>query len=115
MSLLLELIRQLLEYLGVPTEQHRSDTFLSRVNAVVTTAFSLSLTFSILCRYGSGFTRRRSCVRAIASRLPHVLFEGIDLQCIQILERKNYGWTRSVVRIIGTLLPLEQCPRPHFQ
>ncbi|XP_073431968.1 mitochondrial fission regulator 2 isoform X2 [Dendrobates tinctorius] len=56
MSLLLELIRQLLEYLGVPTEQ-----------------------------------------------------------CIQILERKNYGWTRSVVRIIGTLLPLEQCPRPHFQ
>ncbi|XP_040282983.1 mitochondrial fission regulator 2 [Bufo bufo] len=89
MSLLLELLRQLLEYLGVPAEQ--------------------------LVPVWERFTRRRSIVRAIANRLPPVLFEGIDIQCIQVLERKNYGWTRSVVRIIGTLLPLERCPRPHFQ
>ncbi|XP_073516531.1 mitochondrial fission regulator 2-like [Phyllobates terribilis] len=70
---------------------------------------------NILVPVWERFTRRRSFVRAIASRLPHVLFEGIDMQGIQILERKTYGWTRSVVQIIGTLLPLESCPRPHFQ
>ncbi|XP_075718610.1 mitochondrial fission regulator 2 isoform X2 [Rhinoderma darwinii] len=89
MSLLLELIRQLLEYLGVPTEQ--------------------------FVPIWERFTRRRSFVRTIANRLPPVLFEGIDIQFMQVYERKNYGWTRSVVRIIGTLLPLKRCPRPHVQ
>ncbi|XP_063773462.1 mitochondrial fission regulator 2 isoform X2 [Pseudophryne corroboree] len=56
MSLLLELIRQLLDYLGIPTDR-----------------------------------------------------------LLQVYERKDYGWSRSLVRIIGTLLPLEPYHRPNFQ
>ncbi|XP_073483430.1 mitochondrial fission regulator 2 [Aquarana catesbeiana] len=89
MSLLLEFIRQLLEYLGIPPDR--------------------------LVPIWERHIGRRSFLRALANRLPPVLFQGIHIQNLQLLERKDYGWTRSVVRIIGTLLPLEPCPRPHFQ
>ncbi|XP_046530529.1 mitochondrial fission regulator 2 isoform X1 [Equus quagga] len=36
-------------------------------------------------------------------------------QVLQIWENKGYGSARSVVRIIGNILPLEPCPRPHFE
>ncbi|XP_040206420.1 mitochondrial fission regulator 2 isoform X2 [Rana temporaria] len=89
MSLLLEVIRQLLEYLGIPPDR--------------------------LAPIWERYIGRRSILRALANHLPPVFFQGIDIQDLQLLERKDYGWTRSVVRIIGTLLPLEPCPRPHFQ
>ncbi|XP_018412432.1 PREDICTED: mitochondrial fission regulator 2 [Nanorana parkeri] len=89
MSLLLEFIRQLLDYLGIPPDR--------------------------LVTIWGNYISRRSFLRALTNHLPPVLFQGIDLQDLQLLERKDYGWTRSVVRIIGTLLPLEPCPRTHFQ
>ncbi|KAM9316146.1 mitochondrial fission regulator 2 [Gastrophryne carolinensis] len=89
MSLLLEIIRQVLEYLGVPPEQ--------------------------LVQVWENYTSRRRFLCAITNRLQPLLYQGIEIRLPQVLERKDYGWTRSVVRIIGTLLPLEPCPRPCFQ
>uniref|UniRef100_A0A8C2RH81 Mitochondrial fission regulator n=1 Tax=Capra hircus TaxID=9925 RepID=A0A8C2RH81_CAPHI len=34
---------------------------------------------------------------------------------LRIWENKDYGSARSIVRIIGKLLPLEPCPRPNFE
>ncbi|XP_029388963.1 mitochondrial fission regulator 2 isoform X1 [Mus pahari] len=36
-------------------------------------------------------------------------------QDLLICQNKNYGSVRSIVRIIGRMLPLEPCRRPHFQ
>nr|XP_006200144.2 mitochondrial fission regulator 2 isoform X1 [Vicugna pacos] len=36
-------------------------------------------------------------------------------QALQIWENKDYGSARSIVRIIGKILPLEPCPRPNFE
>ncbi|XP_024614867.1 mitochondrial fission regulator 2 [Neophocaena asiaeorientalis asiaeorientalis] len=36
-------------------------------------------------------------------------------QVLQIWENKDYGSARSIVRIIGKILPLEPCPRPNFE
>ncbi|XP_037376335.1 mitochondrial fission regulator 2 [Talpa occidentalis] len=36
-------------------------------------------------------------------------------QALQIWENKDYGSTRSIVRIIGKILPLAPCPRPTFE
>ncbi|XP_013967720.1 mitochondrial fission regulator 2 [Canis lupus baileyi] len=36
-------------------------------------------------------------------------------QVLQIRENKDYGSARSIVRIIGKILPLEPCPRPNFE
>lgn len=36
-------------------------------------------------------------------------------QVLQIWINKDYGSTRSIVRIIGKILPLEPCPRPNFE
>ncbi|XP_042843129.1 mitochondrial fission regulator 2 [Panthera tigris] len=36
-------------------------------------------------------------------------------QVLQIRENKDYGSTRSIVRLIGKILPLEPCPRPNFE
>ncbi|XP_068087733.1 mitochondrial fission regulator 2 isoform X2 [Hyperolius riggenbachi] len=88
MSLLLEVVRQLLEYLGFPPDR--------------------------LVLIWENYTSRRNILRLIVNRLPATLFQGKDIQSLHVL-KKNYGWTRSVVRIIGSLLPLEPCPRPHFQ
>ncbi|KAM4770994.1 mitochondrial fission regulator 2 [Rhinophrynus dorsalis] len=89
MSLLLDLLRQLFEHLGIPVEQ--------------------------LVPIWEHYTNRRRFVRALEAHLPSVLPPGISMQVIQVLHRKEYGWTRSIVRVIGTLLPLDPCPRPHFQ
>ncbi|XP_045150530.1 mitochondrial fission regulator 2 [Echinops telfairi] len=41
---------------------------------------------------------------------------GIPIdQILPIWENKEYGSTRSIVRIIGRILPLEPCPRPNFE
>ncbi|XP_024905069.1 mitochondrial fission regulator 2 isoform X2 [Pteropus alecto] len=34
---------------------------------------------------------------------------------LQIWKNKDYGSTRSIVRIIGKILPLDPCPRPNFE
>ncbi|XP_006885069.1 PREDICTED: mitochondrial fission regulator 2 [Elephantulus edwardii] len=36
-------------------------------------------------------------------------------QILPIWDTKAYGSTRSIVRVIGRILPLEPCPRPNFQ
>lgn len=36
-------------------------------------------------------------------------------QVLRIWENKEYGSARSIVRIIGKILPLEPCPRPIFE
>lgn len=36
-------------------------------------------------------------------------------QVLQIWKNKDYGSTRSIVRIIGKILPLDPCPRPNFE
>lgn len=36
-------------------------------------------------------------------------------QVLLIWENKDYGSTRSIVRIIGKMLPLEPCRRPNFE
>ncbi|XP_060046380.1 mitochondrial fission regulator 2 isoform X1 [Erinaceus europaeus] len=36
-------------------------------------------------------------------------------QFLQVWGSKHYGSTRSLVRIIGRMLPLEPCPRPSFE
>ncbi|KAM8945545.1 mitochondrial fission regulator 2 [Pelodytes ibericus] len=89
MSLLLELIRQLLEYLGVPVDQLEE----------------------IIQHYAN----RQRILHAIETHLSPVLFTGINLQLVNGWERKEYGWTRSIVRVIATLLPFDPSPRPHFQ
>ncbi|KAB1275461.1 Mitochondrial fission regulator 2 [Camelus dromedarius] len=37
------------------------------------------------------------------------------IMALQIWENKDYGSARSIVRIIGKILPLEPCPRPNFE
>ncbi|XP_063297263.1 mitochondrial fission regulator 2 [Pelobates fuscus] len=86
MSLLLDLIRQLLEYLGIPGDQ--------------------------LDQLWENYANRLTILRALESPIFPVLLRGINLPG---WERREYGWTRSIVRMIGTVLPLEPCPRPHFQ
>ncbi|MEE6475761.1 hypothetical protein FKM82_010853 [Ascaphus truei] len=87
MPLLLELIRQLLEYLGIPAER--------------------------LVPIWESYTNRHSFARALGTHLPFLL--GRNVQVLRGWEHKEYGCTRSMVRVIGTLLPLDPCPRPHFQ
>ncbi|XP_077632153.1 mitochondrial fission regulator 2 [Crocuta crocuta] len=36
-------------------------------------------------------------------------------QVLHIRENKDYGSARSIVRLIGKILPLEPCPRPNFE
>ncbi|XP_031820083.1 mitochondrial fission regulator 2 isoform X2 [Sarcophilus harrisii] len=41
---------------------------------------------------------------------------GIPIeQILPVWENKEYGSTRSIVRSIGKILPLEPCPRPNFE
>ncbi|XP_004673939.1 PREDICTED: mitochondrial fission regulator 2 [Condylura cristata] len=55
------------------------------------------------------------------SLLLHILREMLEYfgvpreQVLQIWDNKDYGSTRSIVRIIGTILPLGPCPRPNFE
>ncbi|XP_074043755.1 mitochondrial fission regulator 2 isoform X2 [Macrotis lagotis] len=94
MSLMLNLLRQLLEYFGVPIDQFTP----------------------IWEAHANG----RSIVRVIVTRLPSNLFSRTDLYQIwstilPIWENKEYGSTRSIVRSIGKILPLEPCRRPNFE
>ncbi|XP_036624671.1 mitochondrial fission regulator 2 [Trichosurus vulpecula] len=98
MSLMLNLLRQLLEYFGVPLEQlWEQFTPIWEVHA-----------------------NGRSIVRVIVTHLPSHLFSRTDLYhlwstILPIWENKEYGSTRSIVRSIGKILPLEPCPRPNFE
>ncbi|XP_053315153.1 mitochondrial fission regulator 2 [Spea bombifrons] len=89
MSLLLELVRQLFEYLGIPDDR--------------------------LDQIWQSYANRRRILQALQLYLPPWLLQRINLQVVQGWERKEYGWTRSIIRVIGTLLPLDPCPRPRFQ
>ncbi|XP_051853778.1 mitochondrial fission regulator 2 [Antechinus flavipes] len=94
MSLMLNLLRQFLEYFGIPIEQFTP----------------------IWEAHANG----RSIIRVIVTRLPSNLFSRTDLYQIwstilPIWENKEYGSTRSIVRSIGKILPLEPCPRPNFE
>ncbi|KAH0622325.1 hypothetical protein JD844_024523 [Phrynosoma platyrhinos] len=97
MSLLLNLLRQLLEYYGVPPHLflQRCEVFLDRIAYVIGSHLSSSnvsrTRFQQLCD-----TSRR-CLMSL------------------VWERKNYGSTRSFVRRLGKYLSLTPCPRPHFQ
>ncbi|OCT80291.1 mitochondrial fission regulator 2 [Xenopus laevis] len=88
MSLLLDLIQQLLEYLNIPVDR--------------------------LVPIWENYANRQYFLHVLRNHLPLVL-PGINLQVLERLENKEYGWTRSVVRVIGTLLPLAPTPRPFFQ
>ncbi|CAM5132907.1 unnamed protein product [Natator depressus] len=90
MALLLNLIRQLLEYFGVPADQ-----FMTRWEAHID---------------------HSSIGRMIETCLPSTPFSRRHfLQIISAWQSKEYGSTRSIVRRLGTVLALEPCPRPHFQ
>ncbi|CAM5142740.1 unnamed protein product [Natator depressus] len=90
MALLLNLIRQLLEYFGVPADQ-----FITRWEAHID---------------------HSSIGRMIETCLPSTPFSRRHfLQIISAWQSKEYGSTRSIVRRLGTVLALEPCPRPHFQ
>ncbi|KAG8444592.1 hypothetical protein GDO86_009670 [Hymenochirus boettgeri] len=88
MSLLLELLQQLLDYLGIPVEQ--------------------------LVPIWERYMNRQNFFQALQTYLP-LLFPGINVQVLERLDIKEYGWTRSTIRVIGTLLPLAPCPRPLIQ
>ncbi|XP_062981778.1 mitochondrial fission regulator 2 [Elgaria multicarinata webbii] len=97
MSLLLNLLRQLLEYYGVSPELllQRCEVHLNRIARIIgshLSANTLSGThFQQLCAIS------RSCLISWT------------------WERKEYGSTRSFVRRLGKCLLLTPSPRPHFQ
>ncbi|XP_029452481.1 mitochondrial fission regulator 2 isoform X2 [Rhinatrema bivittatum] len=90
MSLLLGLIRELLDYFGVPADR-------------------------LLTQLWERYASSRSIVCAIRTHLPSTPFSRTAFQTVPLWECKEYGCTRSIVRMIGTVLPLDPCPRPHFQ
>ncbi|XP_003223335.2 mitochondrial fission regulator 2 isoform X2 [Anolis carolinensis] len=97
MSLLLNLLRQLLEYYGVPPDLllQRCKVCLGRIAYVIGSHLSSST--------ASGTHFQQLC--------------HISRRCLMSLawERKNYGSTRSFVRRLGKHLLLTPCPRPHLQ
>ncbi|XP_060609400.2 mitochondrial fission regulator 2 [Anolis sagrei] len=97
MSLLLNLLRQLLEYYGVPPDLllQRCQVCLGRIAYVIGSHLSSS-------------TASRTNIQQLCD---------ISRRCLMSLawERKNYGSTRSFVRRLGKHLLLTPCPRPHLQ
>ncbi|KAF7254626.1 Mitochondrial fission regulator 2 [Varanus komodoensis] len=136
MSLLLNLLKQLLEYYGVPPELllRRCKICLNRIAHMIGSHLSsntLSRThFQHLCAIS------RSCLVRFINPPPYTfLLASIfrSMQCIgqyskkehfsscilklQISwawERKEYGSTRSFIRRLGNCLLLTPTPRPHF-
>nr|XP_048700416.1 mitochondrial fission regulator 2 isoform X2 [Caretta caretta] len=99
MALLLNLIRQLLEYFGVPADQ-----FITRWEAHIDHS-SIGRMIET-CLPSTPFSRRHFLqVYAVIRKC----------QIISAWQSKEYGSTRSIVRRLGTVLTLEPCPRPHFQ
>ncbi|XP_074803064.1 mitochondrial fission regulator 2 isoform X2 [Natator depressus] len=99
MALLLNLIRQLLEYFGVPADQ-----FITRWEAHIDHS-SIGRMIET-CLPSTPFSRRHFLqVYAVIRKC----------QIISAWQSKEYGSTRSIVRRLGTVLALEPCPRPHFQ
>uniref|UniRef100_A0A6J0SJE5 Mitochondrial fission regulator n=1 Tax=Pogona vitticeps TaxID=103695 RepID=A0A6J0SJE5_9SAUR len=97
MSLLLNLLRQLLEYYGVAPELllQRCEVCLNRIAYMIGSHLSSNsfsrMHFQELCAIS------RRCLVSWA------------------WERKKYGSTRSFVRRLGKCLSLTPCPRPHLQ
>ncbi|XP_067398390.1 mitochondrial fission regulator 2 isoform X2 [Emydura macquarii macquarii] len=90
MALLLNLIRQLLEYFGVPADQ-----FIPMWETHI---------------------ENSSIGRVIRTCLPSTPFSRRHFQqIISSWQSKEYGSTRSIIRRLGTVLSLEPCPRPCFQ
>uniref|UniRef100_A0A8C8SXL1 Mitochondrial fission regulator n=1 Tax=Pelusios castaneus TaxID=367368 RepID=A0A8C8SXL1_9SAUR len=99
MALLLNLVRRLLEYFGVPADQlipmWAAQVENSSIGHVIRTCFP-----------STPFSRRH---------FQQVLALIRKCQIISAWQSKKYGSTRSIVRRLGTVLSLEPCPRPHFQ
>nr|XP_028579338.1 mitochondrial fission regulator 2 isoform X2 [Podarcis muralis] len=97
MSLVLNLLRQLLEYYGVPPE-----LFIQRCE-VCLNAFALMIASHLPSNTSSRAHFQQLC--AISRRYA----------VSWAWERKKYGSTRSFVRRLGKYLSLTPCPRPQFQ
>ncbi|XP_061482316.1 mitochondrial fission regulator 2 [Rhineura floridana] len=97
MSLVLNLLRQLLEYYGVPAE------LLVQRCEVCLNGFALMIASHLPSNTFSGARFLQLC--------------GISRSCAMswAWERKKYGSTRSFVRRLGKCLSLTPCPRPRFQ
>ncbi|XP_012594916.1 mitochondrial fission regulator 2 isoform X1 [Microcebus murinus] len=70
----------------------------------------------LLCflEFASVFASSMSFILNILRRMLEYFGVPID-QVLLIWENKDYGSTRSIVRIIGKMLPLEPCRRPNFE
>ncbi|XP_007058125.2 mitochondrial fission regulator 2 isoform X1 [Chelonia mydas] len=101
MALLLNLIRQLLEYFGVPADQ-----FITRWEAHIDHS-SIGRMIET-CLPSTPFSRRHFLQ-------VYAVIRKCQVKIISAWQSKEYGSTRSIVRRLGTVLALEPCPRPHFQ
>ncbi|XP_006123916.2 mitochondrial fission regulator 2 isoform X1 [Pelodiscus sinensis] len=101
MALLLNLIRQLLEYFGIPTDQFIPMLEAHRVNSSIGRMIET-------CLHSTPFSRRHF-------QRVYAVIRKCQVQRISAWQRKEYGSTRSIVRRLGTIISLESCPRPHFQ
>ncbi|XP_010842546.1 PREDICTED: mitochondrial fission regulator 2 [Bison bison bison] len=65
-------------------------------------------------KFASVFASSMSFILSILREM--LEYFGVPInQVLHIWENKDYGSARSIVRIIGKLLPLEPCPRPNFE
>ncbi|XP_030054302.1 mitochondrial fission regulator 2 [Microcaecilia unicolor] len=90
MLLVYDFVKELLEYFGIPANR-------------------------ILTQLQERYTISHSIVYTIRTQLSSIRFSWTPFQILPLWECKEYGCTRSIVRVIGTALPLDPCPRPHFQ
>ncbi|XP_074846612.1 mitochondrial fission regulator 2 [Carettochelys insculpta] len=101
MALLVTLIRQLLEYFGVPADQ-----FLPMQEAHIN---NISIGCVIeTCLPSMPFLRRHF-------QWVYAVIRKCQVKIISAWQNKEYGSTRSIVRRFGTVLSLEPYARPHFQ
>ncbi|XP_019383130.1 PREDICTED: mitochondrial fission regulator 2 isoform X2 [Gavialis gangeticus] len=101
MALLLNFLRQLLEYFGMPADEAMplwvACLDRARISHLIDTCFPPT---SFSRRY---FHHMRTIIRKY------------QLKVILVWQKKEYGSTRSIVRKLGTILSLQPCPRPHLQ
>ncbi|XP_019405758.1 PREDICTED: mitochondrial fission regulator 2 isoform X2 [Crocodylus porosus] len=101
MALLLNFLRQLLEYFGLPADEAMplwvACLDRARISHLIDTCFP-----------PTSFSRRYF-------HHMHTIIREYQLKVILVWQKKEYGSTRSIVRKLGTILSLQPCPRPHLQ
>ncbi|XP_019335050.1 mitochondrial fission regulator 2 isoform X2 [Alligator mississippiensis] len=101
MALLVNFLRQLLEYFGMPADEAMplwvACQDRARISHLIDTCFPPT---SFTRRY---FHHMRTIIRKY------------QLKVILVWQKKEYGSTRSIVRKLGTILSLQPCPRPQLQ